>query len=234
LGYYVSSSQEHVDIQFVPKLEGYIWVFPRCGHLSVGICGKGWPAHKLRTYLETYMQERGIDYKDAKFFGHMLPSLERCRWKSNRVAGPGWLAVGDAAGLVDPITGEGLYYAMRSGDLASQVILDEARAATEKAEAYSSLLWRDFAADLEFGAGLAKRVYLGKLLFRTVPARMVQFVRRSPRFSVLMQDLLAGTQPYLGLKSRLLKNINGTLPETVMNFFLHKLVTIPDSTQAEA
>jgi len=37
LGYYVPASQERIDIQFLPKLEGYIWVFPRCGHLSVGI-----------------------------------------------------------------------------------------------------------------------------------------------------------------------------------------------------
>ena len=67
--------------------------------------------------------------------------------------------------------------------------------------------------DLEFGATLAKRVFLGRFLFGTVPARMVQFMRRSPRFRDLMQDLFAGTQPYLGLKSRLLRNLNGTLQE---------------------
>ena len=44
LGYYVPGAQDRIDIQFLPKLEGYIWVFPRCGHLSVGICGKGEPA----------------------------------------------------------------------------------------------------------------------------------------------------------------------------------------------
>jgi flavin-dependent dehydrogenase len=40
LGYYVPTSQAHVDIQFFPAIRGYIWVFPRCEHLSVGICGK--------------------------------------------------------------------------------------------------------------------------------------------------------------------------------------------------
>src|SRR5579862_843028 len=39
LGYYVPGTREKIDIQFLPNLEGYIWVFPRCGHLSVGICG---------------------------------------------------------------------------------------------------------------------------------------------------------------------------------------------------
>jgi len=224
LGYYVPSQQDHIDIQFLANLEGYIWVFPRCGHLSVGICGKGEPAQALRARLERYMQEKGIAYKGAAFYGHMLPALETPGWKSNRVAGDGWLAVGDAGGLVDPITGEGLYYAMRSGDLASQVALNESHSFAEKSQAYRNLLRHEFAADLEFGAAIARRVFLGRFLFSTVPARMVGFVRRSPRFRALIEDLFAGTQPYLGLKSRLLKNLNGTLQEVIMNFFLQKLI----------
>jgi geranylgeranyl reductase family protein len=224
LGYYVPSQQDHIDIQFLPNLEGYIWVFPRCGHLSVGICGKGEPAQALRARLERYMQEKGIAYKGASFYGHMLPALETPGWRSNRVAGDGWLAVGDAGGLVDPITGEGLYYAMRSGDLASQVALNESHSFAEKSQAYRNLLRHEFAADLEFGAGIARRVFLGRFLFSTVPARMVGFVRRSPRFRALIEDLFAGTQPYLGLKSRLLKNLNGTLQEVIMTFFLKKLI----------
>src|SRR5947209_1573453 len=77
LGYYVQTEQPHIDIQFLPKLEGYIWVFPRAGHLSVGICGKGEPAQALRRRLERYMTEKGISYKGASFYGHMLPALER-------------------------------------------------------------------------------------------------------------------------------------------------------------
>ena len=108
------------------------------------------------------------------------------------------MAVGDAGGLVDPITGEGLYYAMRSGDLASQRgARRRARPGGEGARRIATLLAREFARDLEFAATLAKRVFLGRFLFSAVPARMVQFMRRSPRFRDLMQDLFAGTQPYL-------------------------------------
>lgn len=230
LGYYVPAAQEHIDIQFLPKLEGYIWVFPRCGHLSVGICGKGEPATALRARLERYMDERGIAWKGSAFYSHMLPSLETAAWKRNRTSGDGWLAVGDAAGLVDPITGEGLYYAMRSGDLAGQVVIDDAHGLAEKAAAYRALLTREFAMDLEFAATLAKRVFLGSFMFHSVPARMVHFIRRSPRFRALMQDLFAGTQPYLTLKSRLLRNLNGTLHEVLMNFFLDRV--IPESSRA--
>ena len=224
LGYYVPASQDHIDIQFLPKLEGYIWVFPRCGHLSVGICGKGEPAQALRARLEAYMAERSIPVKDAKFYSHMLPSLETSGWRKNRVSGEGWLAVGDSAGLVDPITGEGLYYAMRSGDLAGQMVLNDAHGIAEKAAVYRDLLRHEFMQDLTFAATLAKRVFTGRFLFRTVPQQMVEFTKRSERFRELMQDLFAGTQSYLGLRQRLLKNLNGTLKEATMNFFLNKVI----------
>ncbi len=134
------------------------------------------------------------------------------------------MAVGDAAGLVDPITGEGLYYAMRSGDLAAGVLLDDRHEPAEKHRAYRGLLQRDFTADLAFGAALARRVFLGRFLFGTVPQRMVQFLRRSPRFCDLMQDLFAGTQPYLGLKARLVRNLHGTMLDTFFNFILSREV----------
>ena len=137
LGYYAPYQQDHVDIQFLPNLQGYIWIFPRCGHVSVGIGAKGESAQSLRVRLERYMDEKGIPYRGAPFFAHMLPSLESRRWKTNRVAGEGWFAVGDAGGLVDPITGEGLYYALRSAELASQVLLNESLPPAEKAQVYT-------------------------------------------------------------------------------------------------
>lgn len=216
LGYYVPAEQDRVDIQFLENLEGYIWVFPRAGHLSVGICGKGESAQALRARLERYMDDRCIPRKDATFYSHMLPSLETAGWRSNRVSGQGWLAVGDAAGLVDPITGEGLFYAIRSGDLASRAVLSGNLAA------YRASIASEFTADLEFAALLARRVFVGKFLFRSVPQRMVQFMRRSPRFRALMQDLFAGTQPYAELRGRLLRSLNGTLQEVLMQFFLDR------------
>jgi len=224
LGYYVPGNQERIDIQFLPRLEGYIWVFPRCGHLSVGICGKGEPAGSLRKRLENYMNEKGIPWKGSPFYSHLLPSLETAGWKRNRVTGEGWLAVGDAAGLVDPVTGEGLYYAIRSADLAARALLSELGGLAERLQAYRRMLRRDFAADLEFGSRLAKRVFLGRFLFGTVPSRMVQFTRRSPRFCAVMQDLFAGTQPYLGLKQRLMRNLNGSLYEIAMSMGLGRLL----------
>jgi flavin-dependent dehydrogenase len=222
LGYYIPGDRDRIDIQFLPKLEGYIWIFPRCGHLSVGICGKGEPASALRARLERYMEEQGLSKDGATFYSHLLPCLDTPAWKRNRISGEGWLATGDAAGLVDPITGEGLYYAVRSADLATRAILSES--IDLAGVAYRKLLRRDFMADLEFGSRLAGRVFRGTFLGGSVPSRMVQFTRLSPKFRSVMQDLFAGTQPYAGLKRRLMKNLNGSLVEIVCNLGFGRLI----------
>jgi len=223
LGYYVPASRDQIDIQFLPNLEGYIWVFPRAGHLSIGICGKSESAQCLRARLERYMDERGYSRKEAKFYGHMLPSLESRGWRNNRLAGDGWIAVGDAGGLVDPVTGEGLYYAIRSGDLASQVLIEDEQPASN-AETYRQLISRDFGLDLTYGANLAKRLFCGAIFFGAVPTRMIDFMKRSPKFCEIMQDLFAGTLPYLDMKNRLLRNVNTTLHEILMSFVFRKLI----------
>ena len=232
LGYFVPGTRERIDIQFLANLEGYIWVFPRQGHLSVGICGKGAPAADLRKRLELYMEEHSIQREGSTFYSHVLPCLGSPAWKRNRVAGDGWMAVGDAAGLVDPVTGEGLYYAMRSADLAARTLLSEIsihKAFDMTENAYRWLLRRDFAGDLELGSRLAQRIFHGKYLFGTVPARMIQFTRRSPTFRAVMQDLFSGTQDYIGLKSRLLRNLNGSLFEILGSFGFGRLVPRKDS-----
>jgi flavin-dependent dehydrogenase len=210
LGYFVPAEREQIDIQFFAGLAGYIWVFPRCGHLSVGICGKE-SAASLRARLEAYMQERAISKAGATYYGHLLPSLEPSAWKQNRVAGDGWMATGDAAGLVDPITGEGLYYALRSADLAAQAVIAEAPAR------YGEVLKEEIADDLEFASELADHFFHGRFLWGSVTSRMVQFTRLSPTFRGLMQDLFAGTQPYLGLRERVFGNLNRSLREIALS-----------------
>jgi flavin-dependent dehydrogenase len=212
LGYYVPGESDEIDIQFLGGIEGYIWTFPRCGHLAVGICGKGVPAAVLRTRLEDYLTGRGIRWKGCSFYSHLLPALDACSWKRNRVSGESWLAAGDAAGLVDPVTGEGLYYALRSAELAAASVLNGSPAT------YAASLRSDFSLDLERASELASQIYLGRFLFRPIPDRIVQFTRRSPRFRALMQDLFAGAQNYLGLDARLYRGLPRTLFEIYRSY----------------
>ena len=228
LGYYVPIDRSHIDIQFFHQFEGYIWVFPRKDHLSVGICGKGEPAQALRARLESWMRLHDLPVEGSTFYGHVLPALERPAWRANRVAGEGWMALGDAGGLVDPMTGEGLYYAMRSADLATRLFLADAHSPLDQPMAYRTLLQHDFTFDLEVAARLAKRLFLGKFLYSNVPERMIQFMRRSPTFCIIMQDLFAGTQNYLDLKDRLVHSLKGTGEEIVMSLYLRRLLPRPN------
>src|SRR6185437_11613205 len=122
-----------------------------------------------------------------------------------------------------PITGEGLYYAVRSGNLASQVVLAE-QEPEKQAETYRQLITRDFGLDLTYGANLAQRLFCGAIFFGAVPTRMIDFMKRSPKFCEIMQDLFAGTLPYLDMKNRLLRNVNTTLHEILMSFVFRKLI----------
>lgn len=223
LGYYVQAQREHIDIEFLPELEGYIWVFPRQNHLSVGICGKGEPAHKLRQRLEAYMRSKEIDFAGAQFYSHLLPSLEAPAWQANRIAGDGWMAAGDAAGFVDPITGEGIYYAVRSGDLAASLLESGQHAPQAIPSIYRQQIATEFGEDLAFAATIARRVFLGRFLFEGVPTRTVQFVNRSPFFADIIRDIFAGTQPYLTLKKRLLSNFWNIHKDAMLKFWLRKL-----------
>ena len=149
----------------------------------------------------------------------MLPSLAPGSWAENRLAGPGWLAVGDAAGLVDPVTGEGIYYAMRSGDLAGQLL------AAGRPEEYAAAVRAEFVDDLAYAATLAQRVYLGRFCGGSNTTRLLQFVRRSRRVHGILQELFAGTISYRDLRTRIRGNFPSTLAEIAVNSFLRRMVT---------
>lgn len=219
LGYFVPREQGHIDLEFFPGLEGYAWVFPRQDHLSVGICGKGESASVMRARLERYMDARGISRSNAQFYGHVLPSLRSGSWAANRLAGDGWLAVGDAAGLVDPVTGEGIYYAMRSGELAGDLL------AQGREGEYAATVMQEFGNDLAYASTLARRLFLGRYLFGANTTRLVQFLRHSKRLNGIVQDLFAGTMPYLELRRQIKQGLHMTLTEIGVNFCLRRIVS---------
>ncbi len=138
------------------------------------------------------------------------------------------MAAGDAGGLVDPITGEGLYYAIRSAELAARIVLDDAHAPAEKPAAYMESVRRDFAADLACGSGIAHRLFLGRFLLGSVTARAVQFARRSERFRDVLRDLMTGSQPYHTLKERLVQSLFPILGEVALR------CALPSRTGARA
>jgi flavin-dependent dehydrogenase len=209
LGYFVPSSDDLLRIQFFQDFEGYAWAFPRLDHLSVGICGKVGKNRMsaLRERLQGFIERFGYSTQNAPIYSHLLPALTVESWNNLRLAGTGWALAGDAAGLVDPVTGEGIYYAMRSGELLAESLLAEAP------ELYPARVWEEFGKALALGARLARLFYYGDFLGKAVTTRLVEFGAKSHKFLEVIQDLIEGSQSYLGLTARLYLGLTRTLFE---------------------
>ena len=109
-----------IELGVVPG--GYGWVFPKSDHANVGVGGWGSDGPRLRERLSRLADAHGIEQAALRDLrGHRLPM--RRPGSTTPVRGR-VLLVGDAAGLVDPLSGDGIYEAFVSAELASQAILE--------------------------------------------------------------------------------------------------------------
>jgi flavin-dependent dehydrogenase len=218
VGYYVPGSSSKMTVRFFPSFEGYAWLFPRCDHYSAGICGRlrGQTTAQMRTVLENFLNEEGLAWQQSTFYAHILPAPRTSTFEKMTYCGQGWAAVGDAAGLVDPVTGEGLYYALRSADL-----LHEAFAATEP-ERYSAKLRAELLPDLLAASRYAHRFYWGSFLAGAVTERMVQMAQRSSTMRAIIRDLFLGLQGYTDLDDRVYSRLPRVLLEYSVSFLSGK------------
>jgi flavin-dependent dehydrogenase len=209
LGYFVPTEENVIKVKFLKQFEGYLWSFPRADHISVGICAKmgQTSSQQLRRHLDDFVQEEKIPMAGAHLYSHVLPSPEAHTLRARRILGRNWAMAGDAAACVDPITGEGLYYALRSGDLLAQALVEG------QPQAYPERLRAAFSADLEFAAHIARRVFRGTFLGGAITTRMVQLLNYSPAFRDLIRDVFSGSQDYRSLKHRLWNQLGITIAE---------------------
>ncbi len=214
LGYFVPTEEDIIKVKFLKQFEGYLWSFPRADHLSVGICAKMGQTSTpvLRGHLDAFFEEEKIPRAGAQFYSHVLPSPQAKTIRSRKIMGRNWAMAGDAAATVDPITGEGLYYALRSGDLLAQAI------AAGQPELYPEQLRAAFSADLEFAANIAKKIFRGNFLGSAITTRMVQLLNYSPAFRDLIRDVFSGSQDYRSLKRRLWNQLGITVAEFTRSF----------------
>jgi geranylgeranyl reductase family protein len=101
---------------------GYGWIFPKGDHVNVGVGGWGSEGPRLREHLCTLSAKYGFRSDElTNVRGHRLPMRRsRTRFALGRA-----LLVGDAAGVLDPVSGDGIYEALVTGELAARHILDD-------------------------------------------------------------------------------------------------------------
>jgi len=112
--------QDSLCVDFGRVRRGYGWIFPKQDHLSVGVAAEETSYRDLKNYYDEFVAtELKIESAPPRPLGHFLPMRQRNMPIQHGRA----LLVGDAAGLVDPFTGEGIYYAIRSAQIAAVEIV---------------------------------------------------------------------------------------------------------------
>ncbi len=167
--------------------DGYLWAFPKADHLSVGIGTLRAGRHDLRRRLVEGAQRLRLPAGQLRPRGHALPAYRRREpLQRGRV-----LLVGDAAGLMDPLSGEGIRHALHSGRLAAEAILSGGVAA------YSQQVHQEIGADLGAGLWLARAFYaFPRLSFRlavrdrSIVAAMMRMLSGQTTYRALLRGLL--------------------------------------------
>lgn len=214
-------------VAFLPGWVGYAWAFPRLDHISFGIAttqdafvhrplddllwdfmlgyyrqredakAKLWSARKVDH--ERDLRLRSELEQTAERYAARIPGLNAATWDVRRVCGADWALLGDAAGFADPVTGEGIYYALRSAELFADCYLGGEISQYEQR-------WRaDFGAELKRAAQMRRRFY-GNFWGAPFTERMIEFAKGHRGIKRVLGDLVAGEQGYTDLKKKLARS----------------------------
>lgn len=206
MGYYIDGlTDQKIIIKFYADFQGYLWMFPRPGHASVGVgfpsgsCNKKKVLEMVTAFLAEYYPQFHPDENHS--YAATIPFV--ADWKKENLQGDGWALLGDAGGFTDVITGEGIYYAFKSAELFVQCMV------AEKPENYFSAS-AQVRNELQKSYQLMPRFYQKKTL-----ELLVSMCRRSAFVRKLSAQLIIGNQSYLTLKKYLKKHLPTILLQMV-------------------
>jgi flavin-dependent dehydrogenase len=201
-GFFVKGpTSSSIALQTTSQQPGYLWSFPRIDHLAVGICA-GANLHAtsvdLRAQSAVWVRQHGLD-QNARLIPYAwpIPSIGHDRRRDVTLGGAGWMLLGDAAGLVDPLTREGIYYALLSGKWAADALVE--RAGPQPASRYAARLLSGVHHELALAARLSRLFFTPAF-----SALLVRALGESTNIRDVFVDLVSGVQTYAGLGRRLL------------------------------
>ncbi len=192
---------------------GYLWVFPKSDHLSVGIAGWHPKPGQLQLTLQRVMSHYGIPIAGTPLHGHPLPIYTR----REPIATHRVLLVGDAAGLTDPFSGEGIRIAIKSGRAAALAI------AADRIEQYQVWVDKHIGVSETIGLGLGQ-------LFYNLPSLCFELGVRNPLATQTAMDLLSDRIGY----GQMILQLFGTLPYSLIIRAAQALVKMPNGKPQEA
>lgn len=183
-----------LDLATIPR--GYGWIFPKGDHLSIGVGGPAEDSTRIRGYFQeftAFCQSFLGTYDVLHTQGHRLP----VRGPGMPIHGPRSLLVGDAAGLVNPLDGEGIYYAIRSAQIAAPFIRQAlSRSGAPDLAGYGRAIDEQLMPELRHAAWLMR-------LFSMAPPLFVRRLEKSERRWQAIAAVLRGDRHYTDLGRKL-------------------------------
>jgi geranylgeranyl reductase family protein len=184
----------HLDFGCVPG--GYGWVFPKKRVLSVGVGAFRRDAVGLKASFQGFLERLGLTYdpQHDSMRGHFVPLGGRARTlHRGRV-----LLVGDAASLAEPLTGEGIYYAVKSAKIAAHTTHQALENDRGDLSTYTRRVHEEITQDLKYADRLAA-------LFYRFPRLCYGLFVKSPSIQWEMANVLRGRSSFRNLHGEILK-----------------------------
>jgi geranylgeranyl reductase family protein len=192
--YFKKSRHCYVHSRF-KTVSGYGWVFPKKKHLNIGFGiiqvdkTQDQKLNLLECYKEylTLLKEKNLipqHLKEVPVRGGALLTHPLEKTYGNRL-----LLVGDAAGFINPLSGEGIYYAMSSGQIAAEVIaeaLEKKQTTEEFLSKYQTRWQKDFGKDISLILQVVKR---GSIEYAE---RVIKIASKDPVLTDLMMKVIVG------------------------------------------
>lgn len=174
-----SKKKEIPSFKFYKRMQGYAWCFPRYDHLSIGVGMGAAYTYDIKKVFQEFLTTYYPHVTILSRWGAVIPNISHERFFSIPCAGTTWLVVGDAAGHVDPLTGEGILYALWSAALASEAIIHKDATLFDK-------LWR-----ASYGATLRARCRLKRVMYNPYFLETsLGIALKSKTLSSLLYDLI--------------------------------------------
>jgi geranylgeranyl reductase family protein len=212
--HYPGAGRALIDIGATPA--GYAWIFPKQQRLSIGVGDlRGGLASPKKIFDRFVRGEKGLaPWKVPQPLGHPLPlfsehSLAKDDRESAGLVSGQALLVGDAAYLIDPLFGEGIYYAVRSGQLAAESILNQVHDRRRSLADYEGAVRREIYEEFRVAVRMASLLY-------SYPYFCHRLLPRYQHIVMLYYDVLRGRETYQSFYARAKSVVKSSFKELLL------------------
>jgi flavin-dependent dehydrogenase len=210
---FLDVQKDFFTVKFFPDLEGYVWAFPRVDDLGVGIiskdCGRknlGDMKKRLFCFIERYYPGHA---KRIFLQGAYIPVFSAKDIRGIRICSKNWALIGDAASFVDPISAEGIYYAIYSAEILAECIR------ANELHLYQELCMKHFGKKLVKASQAFGYFYQAEFI-----ETIIALAEKSKPVQKILSDMVVGKIDYPSWKRRFRRDFLKILVDFIFHFDL--------------